>query len=48
MSSYPAFTCTAETPWRKGLPTPAFHPHAREVGKQEDGYPGGDIVTIEC
>ena len=26
----------------------AFHPDAREVGEQEDGYPGGDIVRYEC
>lgn len=25
-----------------------FHPLAREVGDQQDGYPGGDIVRYEC
>ena len=25
-----------------------YHPDAREVGDQEDGWPGGDIVTYEC
>lgn len=39
--------CTAEAPWHKGL-GPAIHPDAKEVGEQEDGYPGGDIVTMEC
>ena len=24
------------------------HPNAREVGEQEDGYPGGDIQRWEC
>ncbi|KKM62740.1 hypothetical protein LCGC14_1518610 [marine sediment metagenome] len=24
------------------------HPNAREVGDQQDGYPGGDIVTMKC
>ncbi len=42
------FTCTAETPWHEGLPTPVEHPQAEETGEQEDGWPGGDIVTYEC
>jgi hypothetical protein len=42
------FLCTPETPWRKGLPTPVKHTGAHEVGDQRDGYPGGDIVTMEC
>jgi len=25
-----------------------YHPDAKEVGEQQDGYPGGDIVTYEC
>ena len=24
------------------------HPNAVEVGEQEDGYPGGDIITKKC
>ncbi len=27
---------------------PVSHPKAVEVGEQEDGWPGGDIVTYEC
>jgi hypothetical protein len=42
------FICTAESPWREGLPTPVVHPEADEVGEQEDGWPGGDIVTMRC
>ena len=43
------FLCTEKTPWRKGIdPTPVRHPKAVEVGEQEDGWPGGDIVTYEC
>lgn len=43
-----SFQCTKETPWRQGLPTPVQHADAHEVGEQEDGYPGGDIVRMEC
>lgn len=42
------FLCTPERPWRRGDPVPVQHPEAREVGEQEDGWPGGDIVTMEC
>lgn len=42
------FHCTPQTPWRVGLPTPVEHSIVHEVGEQEDGYPGGDIVTYEC
>ena len=42
------YLCTKETPWAKGLPTPVVHRDAREVGEQADGWPGGDIVTMEC
>jgi len=41
------FVCTEETPWREGLPTPVKHTVIREVC-QEDGWPSGDIVTLEC
>jgi hypothetical protein len=42
------FQCTADHPWRPGLPTPVTHPDACEVGEQEDGWPAGDIVTYAC
>jgi hypothetical protein len=42
------FICSKAHPWHKGGPTPVVHPDAREVGEQEDGYPGGDMVTYEC
>jgi hypothetical protein len=43
------FICIPEHPWRPGLPTPVTHPAGREIpDSQRDGYPGGDIVTIEC
>jgi hypothetical protein len=44
------FICTAEHPWSPGATKGALvlHPDAREVGEQEDGYPGGDIVTRRC
>lgn len=45
---YSAFKCTPENPWHVGLSTPVEHSDVHEVGEQEDGYPGGDIVTYEC
>ena len=39
--------CTLEDPWAPGKGR-ASHPDAREVGEQEEGHPGGDIVTYEC
>ena len=42
--------CTKEHPWdrvrRPGIRI--VHMESHEVGDQEDGYPGGDIVTMEC
>lgn len=38
--------CTPELPYAgdgRGI-----HPYAKEVGEQENGYPGGDIVTMAC
>ena len=44
-----SYACTPETPWHKGITQrPVIHLNAHEVGEQEDGYPGGDIVTMEC
>ncbi len=42
--------CTAEQPWEGTLqPGQRVRHHgAREVGEQEDGYPGGDLVRYEC
>jgi hypothetical protein len=49
MRQSPFWECTKETPWKpeewKGR---VSHPDAHEVGEQENGYPGGDIVTYEC
>lgn len=36
--------CTKEAPDQ----SLRVHPDAREVGEQENGWPGGDIVTYEC
>lgn len=44
----PAFHCTKDDPWKIGGFTPVVHADAREVGEQQDGYPGGDIVTRKC
>jgi len=41
-------TCTKEDPWTPQKAQRAYHPDAREVGEQEDGWPAGDIVTVKC
>ncbi len=45
-----AFICTAERPWKPEFGTDGgvAHPDADEIGEQTDGWPGGDIVTMEC
>jgi len=43
-----AFNCTKETPWGGEDGVLVCHIDAHEVGDQENGYPGGDIVTYEC
>lgn len=45
--------CTAAKPWDRVTRPPRgegriIHPDAHEVGEQEDGYPGGDIITMKC
>lgn len=45
--------CTKDKPWDRIQRPPRgegriVHPDAREVGDQEDGYPGGDIIRMEC
>lgn len=45
------FTCTKENPWAPGKETAKqriCHPDAHEVGEQENGWPGGDIVRYKC
>jgi hypothetical protein len=42
------FVCTPENPWTPEKARGAHHPQAHEIGEQEDGYPGGDIVTYRC
>ena len=42
------FVCTKETPWDRTVKGPVQHNAAHEVGEQEDGWPGGDMVTYEC
>lgn len=43
------FLCTPDNPWspekHKGR---VKHSDVHEVGEQEDGWPGGDIITYEC
>jgi hypothetical protein len=42
--------CTPNHPWDrvKRDDVRVVHTDTHEVGEQEDGYPGGDIVTIGC
>ena len=44
--------CTKEEPYEKGNPDrdgrKVQHPKASEVGDQEDGWPGGDIIRMKC
>lgn len=42
------FQCTESTPWDRKTRGPVRHHGAHEVGEQEDGWPGGDIVTKRC
>lgn len=45
------FQCTPDNPWPgkpSGERVMVVHSDVHEVGEQEDGYPGGDIVTYEC
>lgn len=42
------YLCTAETPWKREYGYPVVHEDAHEVGDQENGWPGGDIVRMKC
>lgn len=42
------YVCTKDRPWKPEYGTPVQHSNVREVGEQENGYPGGDIITKEC
>lgn len=42
------YRCTKKNPWTPGKGGRVEHEDVREVGTQEDGFPGGDIVTYEC
>ena len=48
MSTRTYYQCTAKTPWKPEYGTPVEHEQTREVGDPVDGWPGGDIVTLEC
>jgi hypothetical protein len=39
--------CRADQPYDGGQGR-WYHPAAQEVGEQEPGWPGGDIITLEC
>lgn len=50
MQHYPTHWArlTRAEPWTPEKSRRAVHPGAQEVGEQESGWPGGDIVTYEC
>ncbi len=41
-------TCTKDDPWKENMTGRCQHPKAREIGDQKDGYPGGDLVKMQC
>ncbi len=41
-------TCTKETPMPKGDTGRWEHDNTRQVGHQENGWPSGDIIKVEC
>lgn len=40
--------CTKADPWDTSKGDLVMHPDAYEVGRQRDGYPGGDLQDYEC
>jgi hypothetical protein len=40
--------CTKDDPWTPDKGTPVHHHGAHEFGEQRDGWPGGNIVSMEC
>ena len=47
-ASQDTFVCTAENPWNPGIRGYVAHADCYEIGEQEDGWPGGDIITKKC
>ena len=52
-TSMRARTCSFDSPWTKERAATEgergwCHLSAHEVGEQEDGYPGGDIIRVKC
>lgn len=48
LTRYTTRLCSPARPRPAGAPGSWAHPLAREIGEQQDGYPGGDIVTYRC
>ena len=42
------YRCTKDAPWKPEYGTPVEHEGCHEAGEQDDGRPGGDIVTMVC
>ena len=44
--------CNKDNPWDNEVDVPdgcrVEHEDVSEIGEQEDGWPGGDIVTYRC
>lgn len=48
--SFGRYTCTKATPMPVPQPLGALweHEETEEIGEQENGWPGGDIITVRC
>ena len=42
------FLCAPKHPMPNNAPGRWEHTNAGEVGDQENGWPGGDIITVRC
>ncbi len=51
MPERPIVHCTRATPWNAATHIPGtqvIHEATQTVGEPRDGYPGGDLITVEC
>jgi hypothetical protein len=47
-NNVPRYLCTTLSPKPEGAPGSWAHEFYDEIGEQENGYPGGDIITVKC
>jgi len=46
--SKPVIECTQAAPWDRITRGRVRHHGAHEIGDQQSGWPGGDIVRVRC